>query len=136
MYVKDNEIGVARHYSTWRSHFEFMEITLIFHAFFDVVEKKISDGSTTKVILYVKKRLHAKIGACILPVTINTLSDLTSYNIRLPSTKHQHTSYDQRLPGTIHQHWSTIQYCSGYDIRLRSTIIQCSGYNTTSPCTT
>ena len=60
-----------------RHHFEFMQITLIFHAFFDEVEKKISDGSTAKFILYVKKRLHAKIGACIRPVTINTLSDLT-----------------------------------------------------------
>ena len=55
-----------------------MQITLIFHAFFDEAEKKISDGSTTKFILYVKKRLHAQIGACIRPVTINTLSDLTS----------------------------------------------------------
>ena len=50
---------------------------LIFHAFFDEAEKKISDGSTSKFILYVKKRLHAKIRACIRPVTTNTLSDLT-----------------------------------------------------------
>ena len=54
-----------------------MQITLIFHAFFDEAEKKISDGSTTKFILYVKKGLRAKIGACIRPVTINALSDLT-----------------------------------------------------------
>ena len=33
-------------------------------------------GTTTKFIFYVKKGLHAKIGACIRPVTINTLSDL------------------------------------------------------------
>ena len=55
-----------------------MQITLIIQAFFDEAEKQISDGSTTKFILYVKKRLHAKIGACIRPVTINTLSDLTT----------------------------------------------------------
>ena len=54
-----------------------MQITLIFHAFFDEAEKKISDGSMTKFVLYVKKGLHAKIGSCIGPVTINTLSDLT-----------------------------------------------------------
>ena len=54
-----------------------MQMTLIFHAFFDDAEKKISDGSTTKFILYVKKGLHAKIGACIGPVTTNTLSGLT-----------------------------------------------------------
>ena len=53
-----------------------MQITLIFHAFFEEAEKKFSDGSTTKFIFYVKKGLHAKIGACIRPVTINTLSDL------------------------------------------------------------
>ena len=35
----------------------------------------------TKFILYFKKRLHAKIGACIRPVTINTLSDLTNITL-------------------------------------------------------
>ena len=69
-YVKCNEIGVAWHYSTWRRHFQFMQITFILPAFFDEAEKKISNGSTTKFILYVRKRLHGKIGACIRPVTI------------------------------------------------------------------
>ena len=68
----------AWHCSTWRRHFEFIQITLFFHAFFDEAEKKNSNGSTSKFILYVIKRLHAKIGACIRPpVTINTLCDLT-----------------------------------------------------------
>ena len=53
-----------------------MQITLIFQAFFEEAEKTISGGSTTKFILYAKKRLHV-IGAYIRPVTINTLSDLT-----------------------------------------------------------
>ena len=57
---------------------EFIQITLFFHAFFDEAEKKNSNGSTSKFILYVKTRLHAKLGACIRPPgTINTLSDLT-----------------------------------------------------------
>ena len=60
-----------------------MQITLIFHAFFD--EAEMSDGSTTKFSLYVRKRLHAKIGACIHPVTINTPSALTTVSyIRHP----------------------------------------------------
>ena len=61
----------------WRRQFEFMQITLIFPSFFDEAEKKISNRFTTKFILYVKKRLQTKIGACIRPVTINALSDLT-----------------------------------------------------------
>ena len=54
-----------------------MQITLIFQAFFEEAEKTISGGSTTKFILYAKKRLHENIGAYIRPATINTLSDLT-----------------------------------------------------------
>ena len=37
----------------------------------------IFDGSTTKFKSYIEKRVHKKIGACIRPVTILSLSDLT-----------------------------------------------------------
>ena len=78
-YVKCNEIGVAWHYSTMAPPF-WIYANIIFPSFFDQAEKKISNGSTTKFILYVKNRLHAKIGACIRPETINALSDLTKVN--------------------------------------------------------
>ena len=59
----------------------FMQINLIFPRSFWWGRGNIFDGSTTKVNSYIEKRVHTKIGACIRPVTILTLSDLTSKGI-------------------------------------------------------
>ena len=53
-----------------------MQINLTFHALFDEIEEIFSMDPRLNLILKTK-RVHATIGACIRPVTILTLSDLT-----------------------------------------------------------
>ena len=81
MFVKSNEIGVQRALDIAALGAAILNLYKL--PYFSTLSltrqrKKNSNGSTSKFILYVIKRLHAKIGACIRPpVTINTLSDLT-----------------------------------------------------------